>query len=99
MVTNPETVLNQYHDAGRPPSFALQTNYAEIAVGFSSLRLSTPGWANFPLSGLRGIDTTELLFELSKEKSTHDEDWVKGDAFMEKMVAKLWKDEYGIFKY
>jgi hypothetical protein len=68
MVTNPETVLNQYHDAGRPPSFALQTNYAEIAVGFSSLRLSTPGWANFPLSGLRGIDTTELLFELSKEK-------------------------------
>jgi hypothetical protein len=67
-VANPETVLNQYYDAGRPPFFSLQTNYVEIVAGSPSLRLSTPRWTSFPLNGLRGIDSTELLFELSKEK-------------------------------
>jgi hypothetical protein len=67
-VTNPETVLKQYHEVGRSPSFAVQTNYAEIVEGSPPLRLSTPGWASFSLNSLRGVDSTELLFELSKEK-------------------------------
>lgn len=46
----------------------MQTNYAEIAEGSPPLRLSTPGWANFSLNSLRGVDSTEHLFELSKEK-------------------------------
>jgi len=46
----------------------MQTNYAEIAEDSPPLRLSTPGWAKFSLNSLRGVDSTELLFELSKEK-------------------------------
>jgi hypothetical protein len=46
----------------------MQTNYGEIAEGSPPLRLSTPGWANFSLNSLRGVDSTELLFELSREK-------------------------------
>ena len=68
LVTNPETVLRQYYDAGRSPSTVLQINYAEIGDHSHPFRLSTPGWANFPMNSLRGINSTELLFELSKEK-------------------------------
>jgi len=46
----------------------MQTNYAEIAEGSPPLRLSTPGWVNFSLNSLRGVDSTEHLFELTKEK-------------------------------
>ena len=67
-MTNPETVLAQYQGVERSQNFVLQNNYAEIDDGSPPLRLSTPGWANFSLNNLRGIDTPELLFELSKEK-------------------------------
>jgi len=68
LVTNPETVLGQYHKAGGSPSTDLQINYAEIEESSPPLRLSTPGWANFSLNNMQGVDSSELLFELAKEK-------------------------------
>jgi hypothetical protein len=67
-VTNPETVLSQYYDAGRSPFYILKPNFAAIDNRAYPIRLSTPGWVDISLNNLRGIATTELLFELSKEK-------------------------------
>ncbi len=68
LVTNPATVAAGLVALSEGEPFLLSDRFAVLSENSPALRLSSAGWINTTPASLVDIDSTEMLFELCKEK-------------------------------
>ena len=68
IVTNPETIANDFHHQKRERPFALTNRYALVSPASPGLRLSSPGWIDLSFQQMLQVSSSEDLFDLCHER-------------------------------